>query len=119
MRTYTDLGLRDRPIVYDAEAVTRAVTNIIQTPKRALWGKPEFGSDTRKFIFDPADEVTAQEILFELLHDIRKWEPRVNLKFRESSVTMDADENTVYINLVIEIYGEISIVSMSLPVVYS
>lgn len=118
VKIYSDLGNRENPLVFAEEAISHAVRNTIQTPKRSVWGKPEYGSDTIQVVFDPVDEITERELFLIILEDVRRFDPRITIKVHESSIEMLPDQNTMVINLVIAIYGDINVFNLSIPVAY-
>ena len=61
------------------DSIQAQILHIIFTPKKQRIRDPEFGSDLVKFIFDPSDGQTFENIKSEIRADIKSRIPNVNL----------------------------------------
>ncbi len=64
-------------VVYDVDAINNSIKNILLTRRGSLPGKPTFGSDLDKLIFNQMDHITHSLIKTGVIESLRKWEPRV------------------------------------------
>jgi phage baseplate assembly protein W len=86
--TYSDLHLdltwdyinRDIVLDYDTQAIKNSIINIFNTSPGERFLVPEFGSSVYRHIFEPITDFTAQIIGNTIYVDIKKWEPRVEVK---------------------------------------
>jgi len=61
---------------------------------------PEFGSDIRKYRFDPLDRVLMERLRYTITEDIKRWEPRVSLTSVEFLADAQAIDNSIlYISI--------------------
>jgi phage baseplate assembly protein W len=56
---------------------------------------PEFGSDLRKYRFDPLDRVLMERVRYTITEDIRRWEPRISLTSIEFLTDAKAIDNSI------------------------
>lgn len=61
------------------DSIQSQILHIIFTPKKQRLRDPDFGSDLVKFIFDPSDGETFENIKTEIRTDIKTRIPSVNL----------------------------------------
>jgi phage baseplate assembly protein W len=74
------------------DAIRSNLIHLIMTEKGERWYLPEFGTNLKKFIFEPEDGVTRNDIKSQLNSDIQKWIP--NLLVNE--ITVEPDSNNEY-----------------------
>lgn len=95
--TYTDLhldlqiqknvGLGNQPrnsgdikVDTDIEAIKNSMRNIFNTRRGQKILSPDFGTSLEQFLFESVNEFTAKIIGETIVSDIRKFEPRVEVK---------------------------------------
>jgi len=80
-------------LVLDVEAINSSIENILGTvPKERLF-LPDFGSRLHQLLFQPIDEITADDLREETIRAIETWEPRVRIIDSETSIEGFPDEN--------------------------
>jgi len=82
--TYLDVnpffGLNTLPdLVRHEEAINSSIGNILGIPRTERWFYPTFGTDIRRFLWEPLDQVTANKIFHDVVMALGKWEPRIQL----------------------------------------
>lgn len=84
----------------DIERINQSLFILFETPKGDRLMMPEFGSDLRKYRFDPLDKVLMERIRYTITEDIRRWEPRISLTSIEFLADQNAiDNSTLYISI--------------------
>lgn len=84
----------------DINRINQSLFLIFETPKGSRLMMPEFGSDLRKYRFDPLDKVLMERIRYTITEDIRRWEPRISLTSIEFLADQTAiDNSTLYISI--------------------
>ncbi len=84
----------------DINRINQSLFIIFETPKGSRLMMPEFGSDLRKYRFDPLDKVLMERIRYTITEDIRRWEPRISLTSIEFLADQTAiDNSTLYISI--------------------
>ena len=63
----------------DASAIKQAIVNLLMTNKGERLMNPNYGSDIRRYLFEPLDYGTAQQIIGNIEFTISKWEPRIQI----------------------------------------
>lgn len=91
--------LKDIQGLFDINAISQSITNILLTTPGQKILNPEFGIDLRQYIFDPVDDFTTQEIQADIEEKLPNLEPRIELESVE--VTADIDEQQY--NIVLQI----------------
>lgn len=82
----------------DIDRINQSLFIIFETPKGSRLMMPEFGSDLRKYRFDPLDKVLMERIRYTITEDIKRWEPRISLVSIEFFADNDAiDNSTLYV----------------------
>ena len=84
-----------------ADGVQSKILHVIFTPKGQKLRDPEFGTDLVKYIFNPSDSITFNEIKGEITTQVLKYVPSV--EFRD--VTVYRDENDEHGIVVMIEYG--------------
>lgn len=59
--------------------------------QRARIFQPEYGSMWLNFIHEPINDVTAAKMQMFMLDSIARWEPRIELDFRSTSIVANLD----------------------------
>ena len=88
-----DNGLSDLlPNVY---AIGNSLFNLLGCPigARGPIGEPEYGTLLYQYLHEPCDYITANKIQITLIQAIQRWETRILLNMRETSVTPQRLQN--------------------------
>lgn len=84
----------------DIERINQSLFILFETSKGSRLMMPEFGSDIRKYRFDPIDRVLMERLRYTITEDIKRWEPRISLtsiEFLEDPQMID--NNILYISI--------------------
>ena len=76
-------------------AIKRSVRNIVLTMMGERLFQPSIGGNIRKVLFEPNDEILAEEVRFQITNSIQKSEPRVNVM----QVIVNRNEQTDTVNI--------------------
>ena len=63
----------------DASAIKQAIVNVLLTNKGERLMNPRYGSDIRRFLFEPLDYGTAFQIKGNIRDTLERFEPRINI----------------------------------------
>ena len=63
----------------DASAIKQAIVNVLLTNKGERLMNPRYGSDIRRFLFEPLDYGTAFQIKGNIRDTLERFEPRINV----------------------------------------
>ena len=111
-RSFKDISLsftphpvtKDLTVIKDANAIKKAVRNLVQTIPRERFFNPNLGTDIRGSLFDFVDFGTASVIQQQIQTTIENYEPRVdNL---EIEVLPRPDNNEFEVNIFFDIVGQ-------------
>lgn len=84
----------------DIVRINQSLFILFETPKGSRLMMPEFGSDIRKYRFDPIDRVLMERLRYTITEDIKRWEPRILLTSIEFLADDQAiDNSTLYISI--------------------
>jgi phage baseplate assembly protein W len=86
----TRIGLNGRAdLVSDIQAVNNSLYNLFRCPigARGPIGQPEYGTSLIWILHEPLDFITANKIKIVIIQAIQRWEPRVVLDMKNTSVT--------------------------------
>lgn len=61
------------------EVYITSIRNLLNTPRGSYPFDPEYGSDLHKKVFEPSDEITEEEIRFEVIDKIREFDDRIRI----------------------------------------
>lgn len=101
---YTDVvSLRDNAT--GLNAIKNSIKNILLTPKGSLPGKPRFGSDLYKVVFQPLDPLTMAIAKNYVMEALTEYEGRINV--RRVEIRRDDAFNKLLIDIVFT-YKDIS-----------
>lgn len=89
----------------NVEAVMNSILNILSTLPGERLNHPEFGTDLEAELFQPMDYITAQAIYTKVYDAINRWEPRVRINSKKSTVTPYYDEHVYEVQLYFYIVG--------------
>lgn len=87
-RTFSDLDLdfTAHPVTKDVTkkvneyAIASSIRNLLDTNHYERMFKPEIGSNLKKFLFEPIDNVTTSLIQDAIFETIKNYEPRVTIQ---------------------------------------
>ena len=111
-RSFKDISLsftphpvtKDLTVIKDANAIKKAVRNLVQTIPRERFFNPNLGTNIRGSLFDFCDFGTASVIQQQIQTTIENYEPRVdNL---EIEVFPRPDTNEFEVNIYFDIIGQ-------------
>tara|TARA_R100000664_G_C2715399_1_gene110713 strand:+ start:455 stop:853 length:399 start_codon:yes stop_codon:yes gene_type:complete len=111
-RSFKDISLsftphpvtKDLTVIKDANAIKRAVRNLVQTIPRERFFNPNLGTDIRGSLFDFCDFGTASVIEQQIQTTIENYEPRIdNLQIE---VFPRPDQNEFEVNIYFDIIGQ-------------
>ena len=83
----------------DVELIKGNIIQILGTRRGQRVMLPEFGSRILEFIHEPLDKITCALLRFELIQAIQRWEPRVILDKKRTSIISYPSEFKVQANL--------------------
>ena len=63
----------------DASAIKQAIVNVLLTNKGERLMNPRYGSDIRRYLFEPLDYGTAFQIKGNIRDTLERFEPRINV----------------------------------------
>jgi phage baseplate assembly protein W len=90
---YSDLNefdpLNQGPISRDVQAIYQSIFNIINTKIGERMLNPDFGVNLETLLFKPMVPITATQIKREITSAIKRWEDRVTLSVKQTTVTSD------------------------------
>jgi len=75
--------------VSNIKAILNSWNNILLTQTRTYVGNPEYGSDLYKYVFEPADDITAESIKDEIQYRLMLYDDRALLTNIEVSFMND------------------------------
>lgn len=68
-------------VVTDVSAINNSIKNILLTKKGSVPGKPRFGSDIYKIVFEMMDPITEDMLKQYTLAALREFEPRITINY--------------------------------------
>ena len=85
--TYSDFTTRLSPHpaqkdivrLYDAQAVSTSIRNLLQTNRGERLYQPNIGSDIRKILFEPMSDIAAKSLQLYIHETIEQYEPRIKI----------------------------------------
>ena len=115
-RQYSDLDLnftihpvkKDINIWKDEQAVIHAVRNLLVTSHYERPFQPDLGSNIRRLLFEPLDNITATSLEREIIQTITNFEPRVRI--------IDLDVSTNDERNAFEVYIQFDIINRTEPI---
>ena len=93
----------DLVVSKDASAIKQSIVNLLMTNKGERVYQPEYGSDLRRFLFEPMDFATAAAIQSNIVSTIKKFEPRIGVLSLEAIPNFD--DNGFDVEMTYEIRG--------------
>ncbi len=93
----------DLVVSKDASAIKQAIVNLLLTNKGERLFNPDYGSDIRRYLFEPLDYGTAVSIKNNITYTISKFEPRIGIL--ELICDPNLDSNGFDVEMTYEIRG--------------
>ena len=93
----------DLVVSRDASAIKQSIVNLLMTNRGERVYQPDYGSDLRKFLFEPMDFATAAAIQNKILSTLSKFEPRIGVLSIEA--VPNFDDNGFEVEMTYEIRG--------------
>ena len=87
----------------DASAIKQAIVNLLLTNKGERLMNPNYGSDIRRYLFEPLDYGTANQIKNNIRDTIETFEPRIRVL--QISATPNFDDNGFDITMTYNVIG--------------
>ena len=87
----------------DASAIKQAIVNLLLTNKGERLMNPEYGSDIRRYLFEPLDYGTSALVKQNIVTTIGRFEPRISVK--EIVSRPDFENNGFEITMTYSIVG--------------
>ena len=87
----------------DASAIKQAIVNLLMTNKGERLMNPNYGSDIRRYLFEPLDYGTANQITGNIKSTIDTFEPRISVLNLRALPNMD--DNGFDVEMTYEIRG--------------
>jgi len=94
-----------KPLLVDIESIYQSIFNILNTKTGERLFEPEFGIDLEGKLFELADDITTLAILQGIISAVSNYEGRVQIDNSNSSVTIDRDKNSYFLELVFSVVG--------------
>jgi len=86
----------------DVEVIVQSIYVILTTPRETRVWQPEFGCDLMKYLWDPLDETTLENIETDITSALETWEPRIvisNVYVKEVASGSNTSSGTVSIQI--------------------
>jgi phage baseplate assembly protein W len=99
MPFYTDYQTIDTT-VFDEKALNNAIKNILLTPLGSLPGKPKFGSQLNRLLFELDDDQMRSLSKNYVIDALAKWEKRLMVKDIQYSVIPEYNKKVMTISYV-------------------
>jgi hypothetical protein len=104
-----NIGFKKHPVTddivlsKDASAIKQAIVNILLTNRGERLFNPRFGSDIRKYLFEPLDYATAAQVNGSIRDTLSKFEPRIAV--RSVNTIPNFDDNGFDVEMTYEVRG--------------
>lgn len=85
------------------DVLIRSLRTLLLTPRGHYPFDPEYGSDLYKKLFEPSDNITKNEILYEVKNRVEQFDSRIKIKDVEIFYTND--KKSIIVNVHIEREG--------------
>jgi len=104
-RKYSDFNLdfTSHPVTGDItkklneNAIAQSIRNLLLTSHYERPFKPQLGSNVKKFLFEPIDNITTSLIQDSIFETLRNYEPRITIQ--EVVATPNYDEQRYDVNI--------------------
>lgn len=101
---FSDINFRssaigDDDLALNMRSISHSIMTILSTYKKQRLFHPTFGANLEKYLFDPVDEITADNLKNEIFNSISDWEPNVQVRKSDVIVTPFLDEEYYIVEL--------------------
>jgi phage baseplate assembly protein W len=96
---FNQLETSKKTKVIDIESIYQSIYNILTTRRGDRFFNPEFGSRIEELLFDPLDDITALNLLHEVVVVLERYEPRIRLDYANTNITPNFNENKFDISI--------------------
>jgi phage baseplate assembly protein W len=99
MSTWIDVNSNYAPgntapeLALDLVAVNNSIENILSTPIGSRPMQRDYGSQLYYFLMEPIDAKTEEDIRVSIIQALAKWEPRILIDKKQTSVTKLLDNS--------------------------
>lgn len=90
--------------ISDLNVILNSWNNILLTPRGTYLHDPEFGSDLYKYVFEPADETTVENVKREIVERITIYDNRALIE--SINVTIQNDGKRFNVKVYVNYQGE-------------
>lgn len=107
MSLYSDLNYIKPTLggtVYDIDSIFQSIFSALGTKIGQRVFRPTWGSSLNRYLFEPCDELTARNILYDIKRTM-DLEPRVQFNIAKSSVVPVPEKNMFILNIHYNILG--------------
>jgi phage baseplate assembly protein W len=100
---YSDISVNagtsnDAELVFNEHSINQNILMITQTPKGSKWWRPNIGSNLHRYLYDPVDDITADNIQREL-ENVLKSNLEFRVNFTVIEVIADRSNQNFYVNI--------------------
>lgn len=105
--TDLDIDFASKGEVYDIDVINRSIELILSTSYGERLFNPTFGSNLQNRLFEGLTEANCENILDEVISDIKRWENRIIILDNECRMSVNMEQHTVllYIKYVVKNYN--------------
>jgi phage baseplate assembly protein W len=103
-KIYSDLAFSpvlnnegDLSQVYNQDSINQSIFNIMNTRKGTRVMDPEFGCNFQSYLFELFDVTTANSIVEDIVNNIGRYEPRINITKIDKDLNLDTLQYTLTI----------------------
>jgi phage baseplate assembly protein W len=103
-----DLNFTKHPVTKDVSkkvdenAIATSIKNLLLTNYYERFFNPELGSNLKKFLFEPIDNVTTSLIQDSVYETIKNFEPRVNISEVVAAANIEDQRYDVYVTFYVK-----------------
>lgn len=91
--------------------IIKGIGNLLLTPRGTYIADPEYGCDLYKYVFEPTDDITKQDIYMELERSIKRYINEGNISY---NVIFYRNKKGFVVNLFISYEGEKKEITVSI-----
>ena len=86
--------------VYGIHCLLNSLRNLLLTPLGTYFFDPSYGSELYKKVFEQADDITQQEIIYEVSDRVKQFDPRIRIT--KVDVSFFSDQKGFRVNVYIQ-----------------
>ena len=91
--------LKDVAGIYDVEAIKNSIANALLTSPGQKILNPLFGIDLRRYLFEPIDQFTKEDIQEDIEDNLPNFEPRIELEKVEVQALEDEQQYNIQLQI--------------------